>query len=148
MARLDYFAVAESIKTQLSTYAPLNNSNTKILVEEDVNWHEGDTVVVYLRRREAPGGMQALNAYTKVRMLLHFEIICVSFGMQIEAARERRNDLLSNVELGLMQDSTFANTQVTMSWMAGGTFEDGRAGQNQLYSAGSIELVVDATAVR
>lgn len=149
MARLDYYTIELNIQTVLQAAAAL--SGVTVEVEHDVNFNEGDHVLIKLARREAPASMQGLSAGTRTRMLVHFELYCMSCHLNVPQARQNRDNLIGNVENVLMADRTFSNSQIATSWFEGGEFEEGQARGaagigSTFYSLGTIHLVVDATA--
>ena len=144
MARLDYYQIELDMQTALKANAGL--AGVTVDVERDVNFGESDSVVIYLRRRDAPSGMQAMNAGTRTRFLVHIELYCMSCHLEMATARRNRDNLLGKVELACMADRTFANAQVATSWIEGGEFEDGRGGTG-FYSLGTIRVVLDASAI-
>tara|TARA_Y100000310_G_scaffold279946_1_gene299384 strand:+ start:176 stop:622 length:447 start_codon:yes stop_codon:yes gene_type:complete len=147
MARVDYYQIEKDIKTQLEADADL--ASVSVRIEEEPEFVMGDHVIIYLLGREAPEDMQSISAGTETRYLVTFSIMCFSTGLQLEQLLERRDDLLSQVELALMSNRKFANAQIQSSWLQGGEFENSRNGDEGLFNAGAeIELVVDVTAIQ
>ena len=148
MARFDFFAAAEAVATQLRADAGIVARGAKVLVEEDVNFMDGQVIVIRSPSFTAPDGMQTLSNNTRLRMQVNMELYCLAFSGQLPAARELRNDLVGDVILALMTDATFGLASVASSWITGAQFEAGAAGQNKLYALGVLNLTLDGSSVR
>lgn len=147
MARVDYYALEEAIRTQLKTTATL--ADTTILIEEEVMMQPGNVVVIYLDRRDAPADEQVISAGRRTRFNIKFTIACYHSGLDKSVVMEQRDDLLGKVELALMADNTFSNS-VDASWIEGGDFENARnqGGTAGFVSVGTIELIAQVSAVQ
>tara|TARA_Y100000310_G_scaffold171492_2_gene171696 strand:+ start:8951 stop:9394 length:444 start_codon:yes stop_codon:yes gene_type:complete len=146
MARIDYYAIEESIATQLRDDATL--SGVTVDVEKEPEFTEDKMVIVYCISREAPDDLQSLSAGLRTRFYVTFVAVCIAAALDLKDAMEARDDLLGKVEVALMQDRTFDNAQVKTSWIGGGDFDNARDGDEGLFNAAAeIEIVVDATAI-
>jgi hypothetical protein len=146
MAVIDYYQIEKDIAAQLSADARL--SGVTIAVEEEPEFSEGKFVVIYLINREAPAEMQSISANQRVRMAVSYVLVCAAAGLELAAAMEDRDDLIGNVELSLMANTTFSNAQVISSYLSGGEFENSRNGDDGLFNAsGEVELVVDVRGI-
>ena len=148
MARFDFFAAAEAVATQLRADANIVTRGAKVLVEEDVNFMDGQVIVIRSPSFSAPDGMQTLSNNTRLRMQVNMELYCLAFSGLLPSARELRNDLVGDVILALMSDATFGLASVATSWITGAQFEAGAAGQNKLYALGVLNLIIDGSSVR
>ncbi len=146
MARVDYYAIEQGIETLLKADTDLSEAN--IAIEEELTFQRGDTILIYLDRRDAPAEEQTLSAGTRTRLLVTFSIWCFHFGMsKKQDVLERRDDLIGNTEIALMQDRTLSGT-VETSWLVGGEFQTGPNPEGKGYgSGGEIQLVADVNAI-
>lgn len=146
MARVDYYNVREKIKNQLE--ADSNLTTAKILIEQEIVFGDGPTVIIYLERRDAVQEEQSLAAGTRTRFQLQFSIMCFDSSLKVESAIKKRDDLLGNVELALMKDTTFGDSQIGSSWLTGGTFATGKGPEDSgFFSGAEITLVVQMSAI-
>ncbi len=144
MARADYFAVLEAIEAQLKADEDL--AEATILVEEDLSFQPGDTVIIYLERREAPANQQGLSAGKRTRFLVTFSVWCYHFALDTRPAMKKRDDLIGRVEVALMRDRTYRGS-VESSYIDGGNFASGRT-EGGLYMAGAeIRIVADLISI-
>ena len=141
MARIDYFAIEEVIKTQLTGDSTL--VGVSVHVEDELTMARGKHVFISLERRDAPDE-QAIAAGTQTRFQIRFSLKCFDFGLDRRGALEARDDLLGKVEVALMKDRTFSGA-VAMSWLAGGEFESGQ-GTDGFFAAAEVVLIADARA--
>lgn len=146
MAVINYYQIEQDIATQLRADARL--SGVAVTVEEEPEFGEGKFVVIYLINREAPAEMQSISSNQRVRMAVSYVLVCAASGLELAAAMEDRDDLIGNVELSLMANTTFSNAQVISSYLRGGEFENSRSGDEGLFNAsGEVELVIDVQGI-
>jgi hypothetical protein len=146
MARIDYYQIEEDIATQLR--ADANLTGVTVDVEQEPAFAEDKGVFIYLVGREAPAELQTMSAGKRTRFYIHIVLVCMAQALELKAAMEARDDLMSNVELALMSNRTFGNAQVQKFWIEGGNFENSRDGNDGLFnSTGEVEIVVDATSI-
>lgn len=146
MARLDYYQIEQDIATQVRDDAAM--SGVTVDVEQEPDFVEDKKVIIYCINREAPEELQSLSAGLRTRYYVTYVAVCIAAALRLKDAMEARDDLLSNVELALMKDRTFANAQVKTSWLNGGDFDNARDGDEGLFNAAAeIEIVVDATTI-
>lgn len=144
MARADYFAVLEAIEAQLKADEDL--AEATILVEEDLSFQSGDTVIIYLERRSAPANQQGLSAGKRTRFLVEVSVWCYHFGLEARPAMKNRDDLMGRVEIALMRDRTLRG-MVDSFYIDGGSFNYGRT-EGGLYMAGAeVRIVADLISI-
>lgn len=143
MARIDFTAITEAIRTQLLTEASL--SGVKVLLEKELSFDQGPLVIIYLLRADEEADDQSLAAGTTSRLTLHFQLLPFAFATDKYSAIKLRNDLIGRVHIALMKDRTFSNA-VTSSWYGEFNFDTGESPGGGFFSGAAIELVVDATA--
>lgn len=147
MARADYFAIEQAIKTLIEGNAN-TPANTKVFIESEISFaHEAcPGVYIYLDRRSAPAGIQRLAAGTRTDFEVRFTVWCAEWHQDsVAKASEFRDDLIGKIELALMSDRTLGGS-VESSWLDGGEF--GSFEENGFLSLGEIVLIahVKATA--
>ena len=146
MARVDYFAIEEAIRTQLK--ADTDTVKSHILIEPDAAQLPagGDAIAIYLDRRDAPQELQNLAAGLRTRFLVTFSIWCFHFALMQKAEFEKRDDLVSQVELALMTDRTLSGA-VDTSWLSGGEFFNSRTNDQDIFMLGAeVILTCQVTA--
>lgn len=122
MARVDYFAVTQEIKTVLAAAADL--ASTNITVEHDVQlgFEQVPWVNIRILRRAAPEALQPISAGMITKFLVDWLIECWTWHPDgPDAAADMRDDLIGKVEVALMNNRTL-NSTVTKSWLLGGEF--------------------------
>ena len=147
MARLDYYAIENQIKTILEADSDVTGHwgerNTRVLIEREMvfGMDELPAVMIYLDRRDATPG-QPIAAGTRTRLQLRFSIWCVDFHLDSMAmACEARDDLMGLVEVALMKNRDL-DGKVGASWIEGGEFMSAE-NDGSFIAAGEIVLVAD-----
>ena len=145
MARLDYYAIEEGIKTTLEADSALDGVKIHIEEESLFSNDECPAIFIYIESRDAPIDMQRLAAGTRTDFQMRFSLWCVEFHLEsIPKAAELRDDLLGNAEVALMKDRVLGGT-VVKAWLEGGRFLSGEV-EGGFIMAAEIILVADGIA--
>lgn len=121
MAAIDYSGILDQIADIFAGDA--RTSSAHVVVEEDPqfglsDW--GSVILIYLDRRIAPPERQRMAAGRETNYHLSITIACVCFDLtSFKSASYKRNELLANVELVLMDNVTLGS-KVNTSWLTGG----------------------------
>ncbi|HEV8639643.1 MAG TPA: hypothetical protein VGV13_00915 [Methylomirabilota bacterium] len=145
MARVDYFAIEQAIQTVLKAAPDL--SGTQVVIEEELQFGSEATprVGIYLMRRDAPSGLQALAAGQQTRFLVRFEIRCAAYSLDaVATAISLRDDLVGKVEVALMASRSLNGTVIS-SWLEGGDLPSAQTGDGWT-SRGDVILIADVKA--
>jgi hypothetical protein len=150
MARLNYFDIVAGIKTVLESDVDLQDHDAKGVriylsqrLDDGLPYAEMcPCVLVNLKSRAVPPERQRLTAGKTTDFNIQIELVCVEYDLEsMEAADQRRDELMSLVEIALMKDRTLAGT-VTSHTLAGGRFDNIR---DRFYlSAAEINIFVTA----
>lgn len=145
VGRIDYYDIEEELAQILRTDP--RTQEAKVLVEEELNISEGDTILIELERRDAPPDLQTASAGLRTRYQIQISVWCYAYAFEKEVSMRRRDDLLGRVEL-VIQENRGLNGKVGSTWLQGGDFENRRdvAGQG-FVAAAQIEVICEATAV-
>lgn len=124
MPAVDYYGIEEAIKAQIVDN--IGRQNVAVLVEEALTFQDGDVVVIYLERRDAPASLQTMSAGTRQRYEVTFSIWSWVFGIEVGPIMERRDDLIGEVETALMANEArnFGRDDVEHWRLEGGEFEN------------------------
>lgn len=144
MARLDYYAIEEAIKTNLESYSTTNGFSWKVHVEDAITLASDECpgIYIYLDRRDAPIDLQTLANGTRTNYRLTFSIWCVEWHFDtVRDAVRLRDDLIGNVELALMSDRTIGGN-CKYSWLEGGEMGN-YENDGTFLSTGQITLIAD-----
>lgn len=149
MARISYYAIEQAIADQIKNDTDVAAITTNVVVEEAVMMQSSHLVHVSLESREEPAQRQSISAGTRTRVLCHFAVWCFARGLQMPAAIEQRDDLLSAVEVALMKNRhlPFGRNDINTYWIDGGEFESAKD-ETGFIVGGEISLTVDVTAIR
>lgn len=148
MARVDYYDIECAVAAALENDENLAECGAKVLVEQTVTFERGRYIIVLPTRRQAPDAMQSISAGRRTRFLFTITIWCWAFELDVAKANRARDDLLGLVEIALMADHRFGRDDIKQSWITGGDFDlDEGEGDQGFASGGSIELVIDVSAV-
>lgn len=127
MSEINYFAIEEAIKTQLSNNVALLNLSPIIEIEEDSNLiaDKCPYVGIYLSSWESPATEERIGGSTPYTTYLGFEIWCYEFAMENKACAILRDNLLQKVKEALKSDRTF-NNNILIWRYEGGDFDNGK----------------------
>ena len=143
MAAIDYAGVLTSLKALLDADSRTNDARTYI--EEDPQYglsDSGKVIVLTLNRRSATAG-QSLAAGKRQRYLLSVGVWSVAFDMaSFDAAAAKRDALLAQVELVLMDNRTLSGKVVALN-LTGGEFFSVRNPEGTVFTA-MAETVIEA----
>lgn len=147
MPALDYYAVANAIKSILEASADL--AGVTVVVEKEHTFTAGAEpwIGIYVERRD-PSPSQYLDAGQSTRYQIRFSIWvwCMSIE-DTERAIKVRNELVGKVEKVLMANRTL-NNLVSMSWLLGGELPSGRLSSENdeaIYLSGGETILVAET---
>jgi len=146
VARADYHAIAQSIKTVLDDNSGLP-PRTTVLIDEELTMTRGPVVVIETAGREAPEDRQSVSGGTRTRFLVRYEIWCYQFSLERSTSAELRDDLMGLVEIALITTPKLGRNDVNMSWLEGGRFAKGDDPEAGFHMGGEVVLIVDTTAV-
>lgn len=154
MAGIDYDAIQDNVAAAIAAGSGLTSADgVQVLIEEEFSQvvgaiDNGKIVIVYLDDRVTTAG-QPLAAGQRTRMDIGFSILVAGVAINsFRAAAAIRTDLISKVEIALMNDRKL-NDSVASSWLLGGEFFSMRkkASMGLVYMAiGEVKLVAQATA--
>lgn len=144
MARVDYRGIEESIRDVIQ--ANQATEDAQVLIEEELTFDRGRTIILRLVSRSADADLQSLSAGTRTRFLITYSITCFFFALEVSEAARGRDQLLGEVELVLMANRQLGRTDIATSYLEGGDFDQGGAGDG-FFAGGEITLIVDATAI-
>ena len=144
MARVDYFGIEESVSDVIR--ANEVTSDVRVLIEEELTFDRGRTVIIRLVSRDAPEELQSLTAGLRTRFLISYSVSCFFFALEVSEAARGRDELLGQVELALINQRQLARSDINSIWLEGGDFDQGGADIG-FYAGGEILLIVDAEAV-
>lgn len=146
MARVDYFAIQEAIKTVLE--ADQTIADAHIALEEELEFNQQNHILIYLMDRDAPENRQTLSGGTRTKFLINFSIWCFAYHMsELKEAMRRRDDLIGKVEIALMKNRSLGGV-VDGSWITGGEFANAsQEGSASLFAGGEIRLTTEQTAI-
>lgn len=142
MSRIDYWGIEQAIATIIKAAVP----RASVIVEEELDFAEGDVVGIYLDQRSAPAELQSLSAGTRLREQLAFKIWCwhFGFGKDRSMAMQSRDALIGDVETALMANNNL-NSTANFSYILGGEFINGPEPTDRGFAAGgTVDLLVDA----
>ena len=142
MARVDYYAIEQEIKTVLEADAAL--AGVTVTIEEELMFGSESTpwIGVYLDRRDAPPALQRLGAGQSTRFLLRFPLWCWEYHLEsITKAIQRRDDLVGKIEVALMKNRTLSG-KVATSWLEGGELPSARLPEQAGFVSGAEVILV------
>ncbi len=148
MARVDYFAIEEAIKTVLASSADL--ANVDIFVEEQVQFGieaPGGWITIFGERRDPTTG-QSLSMGQRTRYTLRFSIWVWCYNIDgVREAVKARDALLGKVEVVLLQNPTLGGV-VNRIYLGGGELPSGALPSEigGFVSGGEIVVLVEAVA--
>ena len=148
MARIDYYAIGNAIKTALQADATLSGVTVELETEtlmSDAARGPGH-VSIYLAGRSATPG-QAVAKGTRQIYEIAYSIVCRAASLDPIDALQKRDDLVGKVEIALMSlpDRSFTNR--VESWYLGGGEFDRMDVDDGLMAAGEVVLVATARAI-
>ena len=144
MAAINYWNIEQQIASIIKTAV----ARATVLVDEEIDFAEGDVVGIYLDDRSAPADLQSLSAGTRLRQMVSFKIWCwhFGFGKDRSVAMQARDTLIGDVETALMAKVTLNDT-VNYSYITGGEFISGPEPTDRGFAAGgTVDLVAEALA--
>ena len=144
MAKINYWNIEQQIGSIIKTQV----ARATVLIEEEINWAEGDVVAIYLEEAQAPAEQQGLSAGTRLRQLITFKIWCwhFGFGKDKTLAMQARDNLVGDVQVALLGNHRL-NSTVNSSWIIGCEFIAGPLPTDRGFAAGaSIDLIAEAVA--
>lgn len=145
MARVDYYAIQEAIKTVLDADANLSGV-TVVLEEDEFLIEQTPWIGIYLLDRNKDG--ESIAAGTRQHFDVRYELWCVEHHPEtVRQAAEARDDLIGNAEVALMGNRNLSGTLAAgvALEIESGEFETARS-QAGFVMAGSIIVRVIATA--
>lgn len=145
MARVDYFEIEKRMAEAFE--ADSRTQGAKVLIEEELSFHDKDIILIELDRRDAPPEMQSLAAGTRTRFELQVAVWCYGYALKKEDAMRARDKLVSQAELVLMENRQL-DGKVNTLWLTGGQFENRRNSAGAGFMAGAeIAVTCDVTAI-
>lgn len=145
MARIDYADIQSEIKTVLTGDATLAGVTVEIERDMLTSPEQCPYVAIFLERRQI--FRRPIAAGTRMDYKIYFVLWCYEYQMEsIEAASERRDDLIGKVEVALMKNTTLNGKVTTLTLTDdAGEFESAKTDAGFL-SGGSIRLEAVAKA--
>jgi hypothetical protein len=151
VARVDYRNILAATRTLLLADVAVAARSPMVLLDQSVGFSLDQPIInLTLVRRNAPADLQSLSASTRTRLDVIVAVWVYAFNMDQLVAEELRDDMIGEVELALMSDTTLGDS-VGTSWIIGGDFESAEpheGGMQGFVRAASIELNCRVTAVR
>jgi hypothetical protein len=151
MSRFDYYGLEQDIKNLIArdpgVLAHWGERDPRVLVERDLifGMDELPCIIIYLKRRDAPSGMQSLSGGQRTRYRITLSIWVADFHFDdVAQACRNRDDLIGLVEVALMRDRDLGG-KVGASWTEGGEFLNAETDKG-FVSAGEIILIADGLA--
>lgn len=145
MARVDYYAIEQAVKTALVAAGTIP-ADVTYLIEEEVLFQEGRAVAIYADRRDAPPDRQSISSGTRTRFDFRMSVWCYAFGFETSSVAEARDDLIGLVEIALMGNRTLSGA-VNSIRIDGGEFDNVNAGDSGMGLGAEIIIIADVTAI-
>jgi hypothetical protein len=139
--RIDYNAISDAIRTQLTEDTDLNAGVVPIVFVETPIAFSAEAcpaIHIYFEGRQAPADQQRIAAGRRTDFLLNYSLWCKEFHIDsVEEASRKRNHLIALTETALMGDLTLGGT-VSYCWIESGDMNF--AEDNGFFSVGTIKL--------